>query len=318
MLQDARIYVAGHTGLVGSAIVRRLASNGHRRLIFRTRQELDLTRQNDVRRFMEETRPEYVFLCAARVGGILANSTYPAEFIYENLTIHSHIVHEAWRAGVKRLIYLGSSCVYPRECPQPMKEEFLLSGPLEVTNRPYAIAKIAGIEMCWAYNRQYGTRFLGVMPTNMYGPGDNFDPETSHVLPALIRKMHEAKVADRPSVALWGTGNARREFLYSDDLADAVLFLVNLPDPEFDRLLGTGDAHPLVNIGSGKDLTIRELANLVAEIVGFAGRIEWDTSKPDGTPRKLLDASRLTELGWSPKVSLRDGIARAHRHFLET
>jgi GDP-L-fucose synthase len=354
MPPDARIYVAGHDGLVGSAMMRRLEAGGYRHLVTRTIAELDLTDQVATRAFFEKERPEYAIVCAAKVGGILANATYPAEFIHINLAIASNIVHEAWRAGMRRLIFLGSSCIYPRDCPQPMRETHLLTGPLEPTNRPYAIAKIAGIELCWAYNRQYGTRFISVMPTNMYGPGDNYNLETSHVLPALIRRIHEAKTAGRPSVTLWGTGTPRREFLYSDDTADATVFLLNLPEEKYSTIAGVAKATattgekaaagapamsgakasgtdatgaktaasgetmpPLINIGCGQDLEIRELAEIVKDIVGFQGTIEWDTTKPDGTPRKLLDVSRLTALGWRPRIALRDGIAQAYAQFLE-
>jgi GDP-L-fucose synthase len=307
MREDARVYVAGHRGLVGSALVRRLEAGGYRNLIKRTHAELDLTDGVAVRAFFEVERPEYVVLAAAKVGGILANNTYPAQFIHENLAIQTNVIHEAWRAGVKRLLFLGSSCIYPRDCPQPIKEEYLLTGPLEATNRPYAIAKIAGIEMCWAYNRQYGTRYLSVMPTNLYGPGDNYDLQNSHVLPALIRKMHEAKQRGDGEVIVWGTGTPRREFLYSDDMADACVMLMCLPDEQFDRLLAEYQP-PLINVGCGEDVTIRELAETVAKVVGFEGKLVFDTTKPDGTPRKLLDVSRMFGLGWRPKVSIEAGI----------
>ena len=298
MKHDARIYVAGHRGLVGSAIVRRLQAAGHINIIARTHAELDLTHRPAVQEFMTTERPEYVFLAAAKVGGILANDTYPAEFIEQNLAIQNSVIHESWRAGVRRLLFLGSSCIYPRDCPQPIKEEYLLTGPLESTNRAYAIAKIAGIEMCWSYNRQYGTRFLAAMPTNLYGPGDNYDLQNSHVLPALIRKMHEAKERGIPEVIVWGTGKPRREFLYSEDMADACVTLMSMKDESFD---GQATQYPpLINIGCGVDLTIRELAELVAKTVGFKGALKFDTSKPDGTPRKLLDVGRLFCLGWRP------------------
>jgi GDP-L-fucose synthase len=266
-----------------------------------------------------------VFLAAAKVGGILANNTYPAEFIRDNLAIQTNVIHEAWRAGVKRLLFLGSSCIYPRDCPQPMKEEYLLTGPLEATNRPYAVAKIAGIEMCWSYNRQYGTRFLAAMPTNLYGPGDHYDLQNSHVLPALIRKFHEAKLRGDGEAVVWGSGAPKREFLHSDDMADACVFLMSLPEPAFDRLLGEPAAchlpgsfqPPLVNIGCGEDLSIRELAELVKEAVGFPGGLAWDHSKPDGTPRKLMDVTRLTALGWRPRIGLPEGIRHAYRDFLD-
>lgn len=312
----ARIYVAGHRGLVGSALMHKLQAQGFTNLITRTHSDLDLTEQQAVRAFFEAHRPEYVFLAAAKVGGILANNNYPAEFIHQNLAIQTNIIHEAWRAGVKRLLFLGSSCIYPRDCPQPMKEDYLLTGPLEATNRPYAVAKIAGIEMCWAYNRQYDTRYLAVMPTNLYGPGDNFDLQNSHVLPALIRKMHEAKQAKDPTVTVWGTGQPRREFLHSDDMADACVYLMNLPDDQYASLL-TPHTSPLINIGCGEDITIHDLAQLVKEVVGYEGELVLDTSKPDGTPRKLLDVSRLKALGWQPRLSLKEGISDAYRWYLE-
>lgn len=315
MTPDSRIYVAGHRGLVGSAIVRRLQESGYASLVTRTHSELDLADQRAVRNFFEIERPEHVFLAAAKVGGILANNTYPADFIRENLAIQTNVIHEAWRTGVKRLLFLGSSCIYPRDCPQPIKEDYLLTGPLEATNRPYAIAKIAGIEMCSSYNRQYGTRFLAAMPTNLYGPGDNYDLQTSHVLPALIRKMHEAKQSGEKEIAVWGTGKPRREFLHSDDMADACVMLMSLPDDRFHALI---DRYPpLVNIGCGSDLTIRELAETVARVVGFRGTPRFDTSKPDGTPRKLLDIGRLHSLGWRPAMSLDEGIAAAYRDYLQ-
>ena len=316
MKLDARIYVAGHRGLVGSAIMRRLHSGGFRNILTRTHAELDLTQQPAVEAFLISERPEYVFLAAAKVGGILANDTYPAEFIEQNLAIQNSVIHESWRAGVKRLLFLGSSCIYPRDCPQPIKEEYLLTGPLESTNRAYAVAKIAGIEMCWSYNRQYDTRFLAVMPTNLYGPGDNYDLQNSHVLPALIRKMHEAKERGIPEVIVWGTGKPKREFLYSEDMADACLFLMSLPDATFSSLITYNSLPPLINIGCGVDLTIRELAELVAKTVGFKGALKFDTSKPDGTPRKLLDVKRLSELGWSAKTGLESGMAATYAGYL--
>lgn len=316
MDKEARIYVAGHRGLAGSALVRRLEAAGYGNLIKRTHAELELIDAHATRAFFEQEQPEYVFLAAAKVGGILANNIFPAEFIQQNLAIQNNVIHESWRAGVKRLLFLGSSCIYPRECPQPMKEKYLLTGPLEATNRPYAIAKIAGIEMCSAYNRQYGTQFLAVMPTNLYGPGDNYDLETSHVLPALIRKMHEAKQQGRAEVTVWGTGSPRREFLYSDDMADACLKLILLPDADFNDLIA--DYPPLINIGCGADMTVRELAETVAKVVGFDGSLRFDTSKPDGTPRKLLDVSRLFGLGWRPGVRLEEGIRRAYDAYIES
>ena len=323
MPRRSSIYIAGHRGLVGSAIVRRLKSSGYENLVTRTHSELDLTRQADVEAFFEKVRPEYVVLAAAKVGGIMANNTYPAEFIQQNLAMQLNVIHQAWRSGVKRLLFLGSSCIYPRDCPQPMKEEYLLTGPLEATNSPYAVAKIAGIEMCSAYNRQYGTRFLAVMPTNLYGPGDNFDLKNSHVLPALIRKMHEAKSAGLESVTIWGTGSPRREFLHSDDLADACVYLMGLPDETFDQALNpevsapANYSLPLVNIGCGEDITIKDLALLIKDIVGFKGSLTFDTSKPDGTLRKLLDVSRINALGWKQRIGLRDGIENAYHWYLE-
>jgi GDP-L-fucose synthase len=316
MDSDWRIYIAGHRGLVGSAIHRRLLAAGYTDLITRTHAELDLTEQAAVRQFFREAKPEVVFLCAAKVGGIFANATYPAAFIRENLAIQSNVIHESWRRGVKRLLFLGSSCIYPRDAAQPLKEEYLLTGPLEFTNRPYAVAKIAGVEMCWAYNRQYDTQYLAVMPTNLYGPADNYDLETSHVLAALIRKMHDAKSGGHSSVPIWGTGTPRREFLHSDDLAEACVYLMSLPNERFGKLVGP-ERLPLINIGYGEDTTIKALAELVKDVVGYRGELVWDRSKPDGTPRKLLDTSRLMALGWKPKTSLRDGIASAYRWYLE-
>jgi GDP-L-fucose synthase len=314
---NAKIYVAGHRGLVGSALVRRLKALGYGNLLLRTHQELDLTDQSSVQEFFAEERPEYVFLAAARVGGILANSNYPAEFLCHNLLIQTHAMKEAFRTGVKRLLFLGSSCIYPKYAPQPMKEEYLLTGPLEPTNRAYAVAKIAGIEMCWSYNREYGTRFLAAMPTSLYGLGDRYDLQNSHVVPALIRKMHEAKVGGAEQVVLWGTGTPRREFLHSDDAADACVLLMNLPENQLDVIVSNGDFRPVVNIGCGEDLTIRELAEHVAGVVGFKKKIVFDPSKPDGTPRKLLDITLLASLGWKPRTPLRDGLSRTYADFLE-
>lgn len=314
MKPGARIYVAGHRGLVGSALMRRLTGVRGHQAITRPHCDLDLTRAAEVDAFFASEKPEFVFLAAAKVGGIHANNTYPAEFIRDNLVIQNNVIHAAKQAGVKRLLFLGSSCIFPRDCPQPMKEEFLLTGPLEPTNRSYAVAKIAGIEMCSAYNRQYGTRYLAVMPTNLYGPGDNYDLENSHVLPALIRKFHEAKVKGADTVTAWGTGSPRREFLYSDDMADACIHLMNLPDDQFSALLGVYP--PLVNVGCGEDLTIRELTELVRDVVGFTGQVVWDSTKPDGTPRKLLDVSRLSAQGWHQTVALRDGMVQAYKDFL--
>jgi len=315
MHRNDKIYVAGHRGLVGSAILRALQGRGYAKLLTRTHAELDLLDQQAVEKFFAREKPDYVFLAAAKVGGILANNTYPAEFIHQNLLIQDNVLHQSWRNGVKRLLFLGSSCIYPRECPQPIREEYLLTGPLEPTNRPYAIAKIAGIETCWAYNRQYNTRFLAVMPTNLYGPSDNYDLNNSHVLPALIHKMHRAKIEQADSITAWGSGRPRREFLYSDDLADACLFLMSLPDNEYNSLL-TKDHPPLINIGCGEDLPIAELVQLVKEAVGYEGKIEWDRNKPDGTMRKLLDVSRLIQMGWKVKTPLSEGLKKAYEDFL--
>lgn len=309
-----KIYVAGHLGLVGSALVRKLTSKGFSRLITRTRSELDLTRQEAVEAFFNAEKPDAVLLSAAKVGGIVANNTYPAEFIYENLAIETNIIHAAYKSGVSRLIFLGSSCIYPRECPQPMKEEYLLTGPLESTNEPYAVAKIAGIKMCESYNRQYKTRFFSLMPTNLYGPNDNFDLETSHVLPALIRKFHEAKMRKSQSVTVWGTGSPRREFLHVDDLADACVYILMLDNNRYDALIRQYDT-PLLNIGCGKDISIAELAEQVRSVVGFDGRLEFDTEKPDGTPQKLLDVTRLHRLGWHHRIDLEKGITDTYQWF---
>lgn len=321
MKLDSKIYIAGHRGLVGSALERNLRDRGYSNFLTRTHGQLDLTNQAAVEDFFAAEKPEYVFLAAAKVGGIHANDTYPAEFVRDNLVIQCNVIHAAYRNYVKRLLFLGSSCIYPKLAPQPMKEEYLLTGPLEPTNRAYAVAKIAGIEMCWSYNRQYGTQYLAVMPTNLYGPGDNYHPENSHVIPALFRKFHEAKVADAPAVTVWGTGNARREFLLSDDMADACVFLMSLPDAQFDRLLGSDESAsdlfvpPLVNIGVGEDLTIRELAETVKNVVGFEGGIVFDTRRPDGTPRKLLDVTRLQQLGWKASTPLATGLRLALEDF---
>jgi GDP-L-fucose synthase len=315
MTPETRIYVAGHRGLAGSALVRTLLARGHANIVVRTHAELDLADPHAVANFFRDEKPEVVFLAAAKVGGILANDTYPAEFIRDNLAIQTNVIHEAWRAGVERLLFLGSSCIYPRDCPQPIREEYLLTGPLEPTNRPYAIAKIAGIEMCWSYNRQYGTRYVCAMPTNLYGPGDNYDLRTSHVLPALIRRFHEAKARGDRSVTLWGTGAPRREFLYSDDMAAACVHVMDLPEDRLASFVSDGKP-PLVNVGCGTDLSIRELAELIRKIVGTDAAIEWDPSKPDGTPRKLLDIGTLATLGWHPTTGLEDGIRRAYDNFL--
>ncbi|MFO1292954.1 MAG: GDP-L-fucose synthase [Rubrivivax sp.] len=321
MQEDARIYVAGHRGLVGSAIVRRLRAAGCTNLLLRTHAELDLTDDRATRAFFDAERPDYVFLAAAKVGGIVANNTYPGEFIRDNLAIQTNVIHAAYRAGVKRLLFLGSSCIYPKLAPQPLQESCLLTGPLEPTNRPYALAKIAGIEMCWSYNRQYGTQYLAAMPTNLYGPGDNYHPTHSHVIPALLRKFHEAKLSGAPAVTVWGSGTPRREFLYSDDMADACVFLMNLPDERWRALLGSDESAsgrfepPLVNIGTGEDITIAELAALVKQVVGYEGAIVFDPSQPDGTPRKLLDVSLLERTGWRARTALADGLAAAYGEF---
>jgi GDP-L-fucose synthase len=312
--RNTRIYVAGHRGLVGSGIVRALTKQGCNNLVTRTHSELELTDQAAVRDFFDKERPEVVFLAAAKVGGILANDTYPADFIFDNLAVQNNVIFNAHRTGVKRLVFLGSSCIYPRECPQPIKEEYLLTGPLEPTNRAYALAKIAGIEMCAAYNRQHGTQFIAAMPTNLYGPGDNYNLDTSHVIPALIRKMNDARINGSKSVTLWGTGRPRREFLHADDLAEACVAYAQRPFEELLRFPGF-DRAPLVNMGCGEDLPIAELAELIRELSGFEGKIVWDTSKPDGTPRKLLDISRMKSLGWAPKISLREGLRAEIENF---
>lgn len=353
MKKTNKIYVAGHCGLVGTALMRCLSENGFDNILTRTHKELDLSNQRSVKEFFKKEKPDYVFLAAAKVGGILANNNYPAEFIYQNLAIQNNVIHQAWKNGVKRLLFLGSSCIYPRECPQPMKEAYLLTGPLEATNRPYAVAKIAGIEMCWSYNRQYGTQYLAVMPTNLYGPGDNYDLQNSHVLPAIIRKFHLAKMAQHgdlegiqedekqigpippdikkaiglspdsaslnttisPQPIFWGTGSARREFLYSTDMADACVYLMSLPKNEF-RTLQSIDKPPLVNIGCGTDQTIAECVDLVRNIVRYKGDIQWDRDKPDGTPKKLLDTRLLTSLGWQSQIDLSNGIEGAYADYL--
>jgi GDP-L-fucose synthase len=304
MEKKSKIFVAGHRGLVGSALVRKLGEKGFANLVVRTRSELDLTDQPSVERFFDKEKPEYVFLGAAKVGGIYANDTYPAEFIFSNMQVQMNVINSSWKFGAKKLLFLGSSCIYPKFCPQPMKEEHLLSGYLEPTNEPYALAKIAGIVMCKSYNRQYGTDFISVMPTNLYGPNDNYHPKNSHVLPALVRRFHEAKVNAAPTVTIWGTGNPTREFLYSDDLADACIFLM-------ERYTG----NDIVNIGSGQEVTIRDLATAVKNAVGYQGAVEFDPAKPDGTPRKLLDCSKLHNMGWHHSIELGDGIKRAYEDF---
>lgn len=316
MKQDSKIYVAGHSGLVGSALMRQMYARGYKNLVKRNHAELDLTDQAAVRDFFAQEKPEYVLLAAARVGGIHANNTYPAEFIQQNLAIQTNVIHEAWRNNVKRLLFLGSSCIYPKDCPQPIKEEYLLTGPLESTNRPYALAKIAGIEMCWSYNRQYGTKYIAAMPTNLYGPGDNYDLNNSHVLPALMRKMHEAKQRGDKEVVVWGTGTPKREFLYSDDMADACICLLEQSEEQLQSLFN--NTHPpLVNVGCGEDITIRELAELVKDVIRFTGSLTFDTSKPDGTIRKLMDVSQLNALGWKAHTRLKEGIAQAYVDYLE-
>lgn len=306
MEKTSKIYVAGHRGLVGSAIVRKLLREGYNNLVLKTREELDLTDQKMVEDFFDKEKPEYVFLAAAKVGGIHANRTYPAEFLYKNLMIESNVIHASYKYGVKKLLFLGSSCIYPRECPQPMKEEYLLSGYLEQTNEAYAIAKIAGLKLCQYYKKQYGANFISCMPTNLYGPYDNFDLETSHVIPALVRKFHEAKVLNKPEVEVWGTGKVLREFLYVDDLADACVFLMNYYD---------GDMW--INVGSGEEVSIEELANIIKEVTGYEGKIVFNPKMPDGTPRKLLDCSRLKELGWLPKTNLREGLRMTYDWYLK-
>ncbi|MDR2872192.1 MAG: GDP-L-fucose synthase [Xanthomonadaceae bacterium] len=304
--KDAKVYVAGHRGMVGSAIVRRLQSAGYNNLVLRSRDELDLTNQTDVRDFMQRECPDYIFLAAAKVGGIQANNVYRADFIYENLMIASNVIQAAYAAGINRLLFLGSSCIYPRDCPQPIREEYLLTSSLEPTNEPYAIAKIAGVKLCESFNRQYGTAYVCAMPTNLYGPNDNYDLESSHVLPALIRKVHEAKLRGDRQLTVWGSGTPRREFMYVDDMADACVFLMeaNVSDGLF-------------NVGTGSDITIRELAETIMEVVGFEGEIVFDASKPDGTPRKLMSSERLHSLGWKARTPLREGIERAYHEFVK-
>jgi len=306
MNKNAKIYVAGHRGLVGSAILRKLQENGYYNLVYKTSQELDLRDRNQVDQLFKEEKPEYVFLAAAKVGGIVANNEYPADFIRDNLMIQTNVIDAAYRNGAKKLLFLGSTCIYPKFAPQPLKEEYLLTGELEPTNEPYAIAKIAGIKMCQSYNRQYGTKYISVMPTNLYGPNDNFDLHTSHVLPALIRKFHEAKENNAPYVEVWGTGTPRREFLYSDDLADACVFLMNHYED-----------NEIVNVGVGEDIPIKELAEKIKAIVGYEGDIRFDTTKPDGTPRKLVDVSKIHSLGWKASISLEEGLQKAYQWFLD-
>ncbi len=306
MDKNAKIYVAGHRGMVGSAIVRKLAAAGYANIVTRSHGELDLVDQQAVSRFLAKEAPDYIFMAAAKVGGIHANNTFRAEFLYQNLMIEANIVHGAWLAGVKRMLFLGSSCIYPRDCPQPIREDYLLTGPLEQTNEPYAIAKIAGVKLCESYNRQYGTSYVSAMPTNLYGPNDNYDLHSSHVLPALIRKAHEAKARGESELVVWGSGKPMREFLYVDDMADACVFLME-----------SGVTDGLFNIGTGEDVTIRELAETVMDVVGFDGRIVYDSSKPDGTPRKLLDVDKMKSLGWEAGVPLKDGIMKAYGDFVQ-
>lgn len=317
MHTDSRIFVAGHLGMVGSAIVRSLQGGGYNNLLLRSRLELDLCRQGEVESFFREERPDYVFLAAARVGGIIANSSYKGEFIHDNLMIQNNVIHSSWQSGVKRLLFLGSSCIYPKFAPQPIKEEYLLTGALEPTNDAYAIAKIAGICQCRSYNQQYGTKYLSAMPNNLYGPGDNFDLEKSHVLPALIRKFHEAKQRGAEYITAWGSGTPLREFLQVDDLAAACVLLMNLDDARYDELLIDPLAPALINIGSSREISIHDLALLVQEVVGFTGSLVFDMDKPDGTPRKLIDSSRIHALGWHNTIELQDGIAGTYRWFLE-
>ena len=306
MEKDAKIFVAGHKGMVGSAIIRKLERSGYSKLLTASHEDLDLTCQLSVKNFMQEENPEYIFIAAAKVGGIHANNMFRAEFIYQNLMIEANVLHAAWQSGVERLMFLGSSCVYPRDCPQPIKEEYLLTGPLEETNEPYAIAKIAGLKLCESYNRQYGMQCVSVMPTNLYGPNDNYDPQNSHVLPALIRKVHEAKIAGKDTFTVWGSGKPMREFLHVDDMADACVFLMERPD------IRGG----LFNIGAGEDLSIEELATTVMDVIGYKGKITFDKTKPDGTPRKLLDVARMHDLGWTSTIPLRQGLGRVYKDFL--
>lgn len=314
MNTQPRIYVAGHNGLVGSAIVRALRAAGHTEIVTRSHQELELTDQARVHDFFRSERIDQIYLAAARVGGIHANNTYPADFIYDNMMVQANVVHEAWRHGVRKLLFLGSSCIYPRLAPQPIKEEYLMGGMLEPTNEPYAMAKIAGIKLCESYNRQYGTDYRSVMPTNLYGPGDNYHPENSHVIPALIRRFHEARQAEAPEVVIWGSGTPMREFLYVDDMAAASVFVMNLDGADY--AASTDSMHSHINVGTGQDVTIADLAYLVGEVVGYRGRIRFDTSKPDGTPRKLLDVSKLKRLGWQASTPLAEGLRRTYDAFV--
>ncbi|OFZ65877.1 MAG: GDP-fucose synthetase [Betaproteobacteria bacterium RBG_16_56_24] len=316
MSPETKIYIAGHRGLAGSAIVRELQRQGYSNLVMRTHAELDLEDAAATQQFFEQERPEVVFLAAAKVGGIHANNTYPVEFLMSNLLVEASVCRAAHATGVKRLIFLGSSCIYPRDCPQPIKEGYLLTGPLEATNRAYALAKIAGIEMCWSYNREYGAKWLAAMPTNLYGPGDSYDLNNSHVLPALIRKIHEAKISGEHEVVLWGSGTPKREFLYVDDLANALVFLATMDDKRYDDLVAP-TVCPMINVGTGEDGTIRELAEIIAGVVGYAGKFIQDTSKPDGTMRKVLDVSKIQGLGWKANTSLKEGIILTYKTFIE-
>lgn len=314
-MKAKKVFVAGHRGLVGTATLRALAGHTAYEVLTRSHAELDLEDRAATRAFFLAHRPDHVVMCAAKVGGILANSSYPVDFLHNNLRIQLNVFDAAHEAGIDRMIFLGSSCIYPRDCPQPIKEEYLLTGPLEATNRPYALAKIAGVESCWSFNRQYGTHYLAMMPTNMYGPGDNYHPENSHVLPALIRRFHEAKRKAEPSVVVWGSGKPRREFMYSSDLGDAILFLLDMPDERFAALTHP-DLTPLINVGVGEDVSIQEVAELVKATVGYQGELKLDATKPDGTPRKLMDVSRLAALGWKAKTPLDVGLKRAYEDFV--
>ncbi|MCX7320006.1 MAG: GDP-L-fucose synthase [Hyphomicrobiales bacterium] len=316
MSKNDRIFVAGHRGMVGSAIVRKLQEQGYTNIVTRSRSELDLVQQSEMKRFFAEESIDQVYMAAAKVGGILANNDYPADFIYENLMIEANVIHEAWRAGVKRMLFLGSSCIYPRLAPQPMAENSLLTGVLEATNEPYAIAKIAGIKLCESYNRQYGTDYRSVMPTNLYGPGDNYDAQKSHVIPGLLRRFHEAKESGAPEVVIWGTGKPMREFLYVDDMAEACVHVMALDAETYQKNTQPMLSH--INVGTGEDITIRDLATTIGEVVGYSGRIGFDTSKPDGTPRKLMDVGRLHSLGWYARIGLREGLAKAYQDFLSS
>jgi GDP-L-fucose synthase len=308
---NKKIFVAGHRGMVGSAILRSLKKSGYNNVVFKDRNELDLLNQDQVQRYLNIERPDYVFVAAAKVGGIVANNTYRADFIYQNLMIEANLIHGSFSAGIQDLMFLGSSCIYPRDCPQPIKEEYLLAGPLEPTNEPYAIAKIAGVKLCESYNRQYGTRYLSAMPTNLYGPFDNYDLQNSHVVPALIRKAHEAKLRGDSQLVAWGTGSPKREFLYVDDMADACVFLM-------EKCVLSTTHHGLINVGCGQDVSIADLTRIVMQVVGFQGELVFDTSKPDGTPRKLMDVSRLNALGWKATTSLENGISLAYKAYLDT